>query len=59
MAASLVDHVIVAVVPEPVAATAVTEGAVTSAVANVAGAAGGTGEVLELPAASVDVTRKE
>ena len=58
LAVSLVVQVIVAVVPEPLAVTAVMVGAVTSAVAKVAGAAGAAGEVAELPAASAEVTRK-
>ena len=46
VADSFVVHVTVAVVPEPVAATLVTVGAVVSAVAKVAGPAGGAGDVL-------------
>ena len=58
MADSFVVHVIVAVVPEPVADTAVIVGAVRSAVVKVSGTAGASGEVDALPSASDDVTRK-
>ena len=48
----------VAVVPDTVAETAEMAGATVSGVVKVAGAAGAAGEVLELPAASAEVTRK-
>jgi hypothetical protein len=57
VADSLVVHVTVAVVPDPLAATPVTTGAVVSTVAKDAGAAGGAGDVLVFEAASAEVTR--
>ena len=57
VADSLVVQVTVAVVPDPVAATAVSAGGVVSGVAKVRRCRWSAGDVLELPALSAEVTR--